>query len=244
MPVELRPFRALRYSPQVLAERGLAALIHSEEALPSSAPENVSALLYPAGAPQTLHDWTEAGTLVKERRPAMWVYRQTLHDPEGGRVLDLLIALVRLSDSIGPPRELPPSPERSRRVGWIAEMKADFEPSLLVTRAPLTSQLATTRVPDLSGVDGRGVRHDLWRIADFAEHVELQGLVKSAEAVVAGGVESFEAAKQFASGPAAARLPGARYKLCAIVEEALVRDAGMPQVPAGFFGFSLEDAVY
>jgi hypothetical protein len=123
-------------------------------------------------------------------------------------------------------------------------MKADFEPSLLRIRAPVAAALSSRRSPELSATDAQGVRHDARRIIDFAEHVELQGLVKHSEAAVAADVEAFEAARQFANGPAAARLPGARYKLCAILDESLLSDAPLPAIPRGLFGFSLEDAVY
>ena len=244
--MEIRPFRALRYSPQVLADRGLATLIRLPGATGDERPaENASALLFPAGKSETLRAWTAAGTLIKERRPALWAYRQTIEENGRTHVLDLLIALVRLSESVQPAQAGPPPAERSKRVGWIAEMKADFEPSLVATRAPLSAAVSSTRPPDLSAVDGDGVRHDVRRLPEFAQHVELQGLLKSAEAYVLAGTEAFEAARQFAGGPAAARLPGARYKLCAIVEEGAWKERGtMPIVPAGLVGYSLEDAVY
>jgi uncharacterized protein (DUF1015 family) len=62
------------------------------------------------------------------------------------------------------------------------------------------------------------VRHDAFRFADFAEHVELQGLVKNAEAILADGEDLFEAAVEYSKDPEAAKFGGAKYKLCAIVE--------------------------
>jgi len=105
------------------------------------------------------------------------------------------------------------------RLALLSDHKADFSVSLLLTRAPLAGPLTTTRRPDLSAADEAGVRHDAFRIIDFASHVELQGLVKNAEAIVAEGQDLYEAALAFSKDPAAAKLPGAKYKLCAIVDE-------------------------
>ena len=243
--MEIRPFRALRFSPPTIEKRGLASLLAFEP--PSGgavAPENAALLLYPAGTAEMLKTWIGNGMLVKERRPTLWAYRQTHEGAGGPRVFDLLLALARLTDDIEVPADAAVSEDRSKRVGWIAETKADFDPSLVVTRAPLSSALASTRRPDLSALDDRGVRHDVRRLPEYAQHVELQGLVKNAEATVVSGLEAFQAAKQFSRGPAAARLPGARYKLCAIVEEKDWREAGTIGVPAGLVGFSMEDAVY
>jgi hypothetical protein len=78
--------------------------------------------------------------------------------------------------------------------------------------------LSTRRSPELSAVDADGVRHDGFRIGDYGAHVELQGLVKNAEAIIADGHHRWETAIAFSKDPAAAKLPGARFKLCALVD--------------------------
>ena len=114
-----------------------------------------------------------------------------------------------------------------------------------MTRAPLEAALATTRRPDITITDAAGTRHDLLRVNDYAQHVELQGLVKNAEGRLASGREPWEAARQFSVSPAAAKLPGAKYKLCAIADErTTARAHASPDVPAGILGFSFEDPVY
>ena len=89
-----------------------------------------------------------------------------------------------------------------------------------MTRAPLAAALSTRRRPQLTATDPDGVRHDAFRIDDYAAHVELQGLVKNAEAIIADGHHRYETALAFAADPAAEKLPGAKYKLCAIVDMA------------------------
>lgn len=231
--MELRPFRAIRFSPAIIARQGLETLISP---------------VHPEGAPpvETFRQWLADGTLWKERRPGMWLHRQTLGTGTPA-MIRLLVGLVRV-DGAGavelPAQETGPE-ARDRRLARLREIKADFEPALILTRAPLTAALATTRRPDHSVLDPEGVRHDLLRITDYAEHVELQGLVKNAEATLVTGGEDWDAGRELAKDAVAAKMPGARYKLCAIAEESAV--AGLDRLPrmyAGFFGFSVEDPVY
>lgn len=257
--MELRPFRAIRFSPEVIERRGLDALIaplapgapQPGSGAPAAAPENIRGIVAPETSPaasaDTLKQWLAQGVLWKERRPGMWLLRLTRDAAGTPRMLRFLVALVR----VDPPGDVVLAPEgldegaRDRRLAALRDVKADFAPALIVTRAPLTAALATTRRPDLSVLDAEGVRHDLLRITDYAEHVELQGLVKNAEASLADGRDGWESARELARDPAAAKLPGARYKLCAIVEETeLSQLSAPPRLYAGFWGFSLEDPVY
>lgn len=233
--MELRPFRAIRFSPTAMG----------------GAPGHVARLTDSGGdaaaASGQLRQWFAEGTVWKERRPGLWFYSQT-HDRGGAPlVLRFLIGVVRVDpagDITLPPEDSEPAEAPAARLPVLRELKADFEPALVLTRAPLTAALATTRRPELS-LASDGIRHDALRINDFAEHVELQGLVKNAEATLADGREGWEAAREMARDAAAAKLPGAKYKLCAIIEENAI--GGLtepPRVYAGLWGFSLEDPVY
>src|SRR5262249_57560970 len=90
-----------------------------------------------------------------------------------------------------------------------------------------------------------GEGRDFFGINDYAQHVERQGLVKNAEAELVTGRALWEAARQFSTSPAAAKLSGAKYKLCAIAEERFLRELPRrPEPPAGILGYSFEDPVY
>jgi hypothetical protein len=182
----------------------------------------------------------------KERRPGLWIDRQVIEEDGRTVVLPLLVGLVRL-DAAGlqlPADEVPPE-AISKRVGALVAAKADGDPCVLVTRAPLAGALSTTRRPDFTIEPTSGPRHDFFRINDYAQHVELQGLVKNADAELVSGRALWEAAWQFSVSPAAAKLPGARFKLCAIADERLVREIGLqPETPAGVLSFPFEDPVY
>jgi uncharacterized protein (DUF1015 family) len=236
--VELRPFRSIRFAPPLVAGRGLAALIapahdpaRNDFAAPAepAAPENIARVTAPSGdgeahqsAAETLKQWLAEGILEKERRPGLWAYRQTFVANGRTQMRDALIGLVRLVEydrDVLRPHEETPAPARDDRLSLLHATKADFEPALLLTRAPLAQMLSTTRRPSVTGVGPDGVRHDAFRIIDFASHVELQGLVKNAEALVGQGHHLYEASLAFSKSPESAKLPGARYKLCAIVDE-------------------------
>ena len=184
----------------------------------------------------------------KERRPGLWIDRQVFGHGDSALVLPLLVGLVRLGDSAGVTSsgEEPPTETISKRVGELVSAKSDAEPCLVLTRAPLAAALATTRRPDFTlAASGSEPRHDFFRINDYAQHVELQGLVKNAEAELLSGRSFWEAARQFSVSPAAAKLPGAKFKLCAIADERILKDAGrLPEAPAGVLAFSFEDPVY
>lgn len=223
--MELRPFRSIRYSRATIAERGLPSLIAPPDADPgSAAPGNIARLTSgedPAAAAATLKNWIAGGILEKERRPGLWTYRQTFVHEGTTLVRDALVGLVRLAE---PSKdrllrlEEPDPAARERPLALLRSLKADFTPGLLLTRAPLSGLLSTTRRPDLTALDSAGVRHDAYRITDFAAHVELQGLVKNAEAILAEGEDLFEAALEYSKDPAAVKFGGAKYKLCALVD--------------------------
>lgn len=261
--MELRPFRSLRFSPRVIGQRGLDRLIAPPagrvsadlaKSLYGLAAENIARITVPLappdgaspGASQTLQSWLAQGILLKERRPGLWIYRQAFEHAGTTTVVPLLVGLVRLDDTrSGVDVAAGSGGKWEERLAGLRALKADLEPCLLATRAPLSGALATTRRPDLSAVDRESVRHDALRIDDYAQHVELQGLVKNAEAVLLEGRDGWEAAKEFSHDPAAAKLSGAKYKLCAILDERDRREPERLPVPyAGLFGFSLEDPVY
>jgi uncharacterized protein (DUF1015 family) len=238
--MELRPFRSIRFSPRVIRERGLSNVFappydqispERQDQLYARAPENIVRVTYPkkegedpyAGAAKTLSDWLAAGTLEKEKRPALWTYRQTF--TEGGKTIvrDALVGLVRLEEYEGGtirPHERTLAKPKEDRLALLSATKADLELLFLLTRAPLTAALSTRRAPQLTATDADGVRHDAFRISDYAAHVELQGLVKNAEAIIADGHHRYETALAFSKDPAAEKMPAAKYKLCAIVDTA------------------------
>ena len=163
--MELRPFRSIRFSPRVIRERGLSNVfappydqISPErlDQLYARAPENIVRVTYPkkegedpyAGAAKTLADWLAAGILEKERRPALWTYRQTFTEDGKTIVRDALVGLVRLEEydrgTIRPHERTLAKPKEDR-LALLSATKADLELLFLLTSAPLTAALSTRR---------------------------------------------------------------------------------------------------
>ncbi len=236
--MELRPFRSIRFSPRVIRERGLSNVFappydqispERQDQLYARAPENIVRVTYPkkegpdpyAGAAKTLADWLAGGILEKEKRPALWTYRQIFTEDGKTIVRDALVGLVKLEEyergTIRPHERTLAKPKEDR-LALLSATKADLELLFLLTRARLSAALSTRRAADLTATDTDGVRHDAFRISDYAAHVELQGLVKNAESIIADGHHRYETALAFSKDPAAEKMPGAKYKLCAIVD--------------------------
>ena len=91
-------------------------------------------------AAKTLADWLAGGTLEKERRPALWIYRQTFTDGGQTFVRDALVGLVRARPSTTPasirPHERTLAKPKADRLALLAATKADLELVFLLTRAP------------------------------------------------------------------------------------------------------------
>src|SRR5262249_43872797 len=112
--MELRPFRSLRFSARVLRERGLSAVFAPpydqispalQESLYARAPENIVRVTYPKKDGNPYQDATVSllafladGTLEKERRPGLWIYRQTFAVDGRTIVRNALVGLVRVSE--------------------------------------------------------------------------------------------------------------------------------------------------
>src|SRR5262245_29991822 len=168
--MELRPFRSIRFSPRVLRARGLSAVFAppydqisplGQERLYGQAPENIVRVTFRkkeeedpyAGAAATLSAWLADGTLEKEKRPALWIYRQTFSAEGRVVVRDALVGLVRLAEyesGVIRPHERTLAKPKEDRLRLLAATKADLELLFLLTRAPLTAALSTRRTPALS----------------------------------------------------------------------------------------------
>jgi hypothetical protein len=178
----------------------------------------------------------------KERRPGLWIDRQVFGAGDSSIVLPLLVGLVRVGEgsAVDLSREEPAADAVSARVGALVSVKSDSEPCLVLTRAPLAAALATTRAPDFTSRRAAGPARFL-PINDYAQHVGLQGLVKSAEAETLSGRSLWDAGQQF-SARRRRQAAGAKYKLCAIVASGCWRRRPLPVAPMGVLGF--EDPVY
>ncbi|MEX0878292.1 MAG: DUF1015 domain-containing protein, partial [Thermoanaerobaculia bacterium] len=151
--MELRPFRSIRFSQRVIRERGLSAVFAPpydqisparQDALYGEAPENIVRVTHPrkdggdpyAAAAATLREWLGNGTLEKERRPALWTYRQTFTEDGRTFVRDALVGLVRLTEYESGdirPHERTLAKPKEDRLALLSATKADLELVFLMT---------------------------------------------------------------------------------------------------------------
>lgn len=157
-------------------------------------------------AAQTMHEWLNDGTLVRENRPGMMVYQMEFEQPDGGRrIIDGLVCLVKVDD-YGKGRVLPH--EKTYR-----GPKEDQLQLLRACKAHLTpihglfpdsgdevrneySRFTASR-PDQEAVDSNGVIHRSWAIFDEQSLNKIQNAVKPESILIADGHHRYETALAF-----------------------------------------------
>jgi len=239
--MEIHPFRALRYTPRVIGERGLDNLVAPpydrvtpkiREELYARSPENIVRFdarkedggdVYAEAAAQ-LQEWLKSDVLYHERSAALWIHQVVFPGRDGTmKARRSLVALVRLEPYDGGsirPHERTLAKAKEDRLNLVKASHADFGMVFLLSRAPLDPALQTRRAPDLSCRDLTGNRHDAWRVEDTSEHVRFQRLLSTATSLIADGHHRYETALKFSTMPEAEKLPTAAFKLCAIVDVA------------------------
>jgi len=259
--MEIHPFRALRYSPKTIEERGLDNLVAPpydrvtpkiREELYARAPENIVRFdarqegggdVY-AEAKAQLEEWLKTGAMYHERSAAVWIHQVVFPGRDGKtKARRSLVALVRLEPYEGGsirPHERTLAKAKEDRLNLLLASHADFGMVFLLSRAPLDPALQTGRAPDLSCRDLAGNRHDVWRVEDTSEHVRFQRLLSTAGSLIADGHHRYETALKFSKMPEAEKLPTAAFKLCAIVDVASpgLEAFAIPRAVSGLPGFT------
>lgn len=264
--MELHPFRALRYSPASIEERGLDNLVAPpydrvtpkiREELYARSPENIVRFdarkddggdVY-AEAAQQLKDWLADGVIYHERSAALWIHQVVFPGRDGNvKARRSLVGLVRVEPYEGGsirPHERTLAKAKEDRLNLLRASHADFGMVFLLSRAPLEDALQTGRAPQLSCRDLAGNRHDAWRLEDPADHVRFQRLLSTAGSLIADGHHRYETALKFSRSPEAEKLPTAAFKLCAIVDVASpgLEAFAIPRAISGLPNFSFDTAM-
>jgi uncharacterized protein (DUF1015 family) len=225
--LDLRPFRALTYQRR---DPGHLARVSSpaydlvtpgnRDRLADADPHNIVRLILPrvepgAGADAvprsvelasaTLRAWEGAGVLVRDDRPALWVYE--LQPPGGAPSTVGWLGAVGLpapgSRSVLPHEDTFPLAVAGRRA-LLAATATDLEPIVLAhdPDAAVAELTHTTRrgAPTLELTDAEGVRHRLWRVTDASMLERLVAAFARTGAVIADGHHRFAAAQTHARG--------------------------------------------
>ena len=232
--LELAPFRGVRYAADRVS--GIANVTSppydvigpgTVERLLEAEPHNVVRLILPgAGSAQSprgeqasrlaardLCDWLDSGVLMRDPRPALYAYEQSL--PAGGDgtpgwqvVQRGLVGALRLvpadAPSVLPHEDVMPGPVAGRRE-LMETTQANLEPIFLLydsgdggpggaTR--LVDEVAAAREPLLSAVTDDGTRHRIWALTDPAEHGLVASDLAARSALIADGHHRYAAYRQ------------------------------------------------
>jgi uncharacterized protein (DUF1015 family) len=221
----LAPFRGVRYAEDRVS--GLAEVTSPpydviaadiEHQLFARDPHNIVRLIlprHPAGQPGSPYDdaaaelagWREAGILVTDPVPGLYVYEQAGADASGdGDPADVLqrgligaLNLVPVTAGIIQPHEdVAPGPVTGRRQ-LMEATQANLEPIFLLyeggggAATRLIDEVARNRTPIVEASTPDGMRHRLWAITDDAELAAIAADLAPRTALIADGHHRYAA---------------------------------------------------
>ena len=215
----LAPFRGIRYSPDRVS--GIANVTSPPydvisggilEHLRAADPHNVVRLILPGedadssqAAASLLREWLSEGVLVRDGRPALYLYEQA--DEASSWLQRGIISLVRLGSpetaGILPHESVMPGLVADRRA-LMAATQANLEPIFLIydgeqagdgagTAAETIDMVAAERAPLVSIATEDGVTHRLWRLGDPGDLESITADLAGRRALIADGHHRYAA---------------------------------------------------
>ena len=205
--LQLRPFRAVRYDPNVSALTAVVAppydVIDDVErtALEGSDPHNVVRLILPRDArevgdrydvaAQTFDDWLEQGTLIVDPAPALYVYQQSRAGTVVQRGLLGAVVMQPLDGGVILPHENVRVGPVEDRLALMRAMRGNPEPIFLLYdgggAATTISAAAAAGPPLASATTDDGIVHELWAITESADLDAIADDLAPRQAMIADG---------------------------------------------------------
>lgn len=173
---------------------------------PNSADPNVEAA-------RRLRSWRDAGILVPDPEPSLYVYEQLMPGSRSGPLETVpavqrgLIGLVGVGDQqasgIVPHEDVMPGPVRDRR-DLMAATRANLEPIFLVYQGGAAGSVTTSLVnrvaegepPLVTALTPDGITHRLWRLADRSQHAAIAADLASSTTLIADGHHRYAAYRE------------------------------------------------
>jgi uncharacterized protein (DUF1015 family) len=221
----LAPFRGIRYARDRVS--GLANVTSPPydvisgdilEHLRAADPHNVVRLILPGigaegsqAAADLMRQWLSSGVLIRDRMPALYIYEQSLDQPDeavSSWRQRGIISLVRLgspeSAGILPHEGVMPGLVADRRE-LMAATQANLEPIFLIydgetpdageqgTATEVIDRVAAERTPLVSITTEDGVTHRLWRISEPTEYAAIAADLAGRRALIADGHHRYAA---------------------------------------------------
>jgi uncharacterized protein (DUF1015 family) len=210
-PLELAPFRALRFDPDSVAD--LAAVTcppydvisaDGVETYEASDPHNVVRLILPRGvsdavrytrAAALLDQWISDGVLVRDESPALFVYELTT---DGASTIGLVgaVAVGAAGGPVLPHEDVFPRPVADR-AALMAATSAQLEPILLTYEGDgPASDVVDETLTEPAVLDVRtrdGARHRIWRLTEPETLAAVADDLAPRQALIADGHHRYAA---------------------------------------------------
>ncbi len=215
---DLRPFRALRYRPDVIGDVGSALAPpydvidgEGEAALHDRSPYNIIRLELSLArddngtqayvrAAETLRAWRQSGALVAEERPSLYVYTQQF-EHEGRRLRrTALLARFRLEPweaGVMRPHEATGAAAKQDRLQQIRHLHTNVSPIFALYRDPdgrVADVLSGQATPLLEAATPDGQRHTLHGLMDDPAIEAISTALRNAPLYIADGHHRYETA--------------------------------------------------
>ncbi len=211
----VRAFRGLRYSPAAVDLADVVAPPYDviddarRDALFAASPYNVARLILPdADDPAVARDllcaWQEAGVLVEETGPCLYLVEQEYTGPDGvARRRAGLVALVGVEpygDGAVVPHERTHAGPVEGRLALLRTTRAQLSPIFLLYHDPaglVERDLLARRDPEpfVDVVDRDGTRHRVWRVQGDASVAE--DVIGASSLTIADGHHRYETALRY-----------------------------------------------
>jgi uncharacterized protein (DUF1015 family) len=152
-----------------------------------------------------LDDWRSQGVLVRDEKPALYVYHHRFKGINGEELLRKgFMALVKLEPldqgTIFPHEETFPTPKQDR-LELLRACRAQFNPIFSVFPDPKGdfAQLlhVEDRPPEMRVLDEKGVEHSVWAIAEPELVGRAVSLLAKRPAIIADGHHRYETSLQY-----------------------------------------------
>jgi len=212
--VDIRPFRAIRYTEQAGDPKNLITQPYDKidnglqkEYYEKSA-YNYCRLILPMGenkyeiARQQTQKWMREGILAKDEEPAVFVCRQEFEVFGRTYIRTGLIAALRLypyNENVVFPHEVTYGEPKVDRLSMLRTVQKDLEPVFLIFSDPESRILKffaeiTKARPIIEVEDSFGVKHAVWRVTDPEKIKLVQKALEGKALVITDGHHRYESA--------------------------------------------------
>ena len=256
---DVRPFRGLRYRPDVVGDLG--ALLsppfdvidaESQRSLQERSAHNIVRLELsqerPEDGPQenrytraaaTLRGWRESGALEQEEHPAFYIYSQRF-EHEGRKLgRTALLARLRLEPweaGIVRPHEKTGAAPKEDRLQLFRHLRANVSPLLALYRDPerrIGGLLETSGSPLIDAATPDGQHHTLFALTDVAAIEAISSALRDTPIYMADGHHRYETALAYRDERRGQQeaWTGEEPENFVLVALAAVDDPGLVQLP-------------